>query len=710
MDELTTPKLPKRISKLDELAHNLWWSWYIPARNLYKSLDRPLWKLTGHNPVKLLQQIEPYRLVAAAEEPDFISKYDAVIDALESTMSTSNTWFAREYPHLAQKPIAYFSLEFAIHNSLPLYAGGLGVLAGDYCKEASDLGLPLVGVGFMYPQGYVHQHINDDGWQDDTYEQLDFNAAPISIARNASGEPMRIKVPLDDKTVQVAVWQANVGRVKLYLLDTNIEENEHPDRELSARLYAGDREMRLAQEILLGIGGVRVLRALGIEPVVWHANEGHTAFMMLERTRELVEKDMTFEQAAAKVRATTVFTTHTPIPAGHDVFTLDLIERSFHRYWGTLGLDRDSFLALGMEPNSNLFNMTVLALRMSNYRNGVSELHGGVCRRMWHPLWPEVPEKDVPITSITNGIHIRTWIGVQMASLFDKYLGSDWRERLDGPLLWERVLEIPDEELWAARRWLKYKLISEAQERARKCWAANHLSPGQALAMGAFLDTEILTIGFSRRFTAYKRASLVLHDPNRLKRMLRNEYHPIQIIFSGKAHPDDHAGKQLIQEVFNAAKSPDFGGRLAFIEDYDMHMARYLVQGADVWLNLPRPLREASGTSGQKAAVNGVLHLSVLDGWWYEGYNGANGWAIHNDTESPDSPEQDKADAEALYELLEKKVIPLYYDRDTNDVPHGWVKMIKESIRSNAPRFSARRMAKDYVTQMYLPAYKTADG
>lgn len=710
MDELTTTKLPKRISGLDELAHNLWWSWHTEARNLYKSLDRPLWKLTGHNPVKLLQQIEPYRLVAAAEEPDFVRKYDAVMDALDATMSTSDTWFAREYPHLAQKPIAYFSLEFAIHNSLPLYAGGLGVLAGDYCKEASDLGLPLVGVGFMYPQGYVHQHINDDGWQEDMYEQLDFSAAPISLAHDATGKSIRIKVPLDDKSVHVAVWQANVGRLKLFLLDTNVEENEHPDRELSARLYAGDREMRLAQEILLGIGGVRVLRALGIEPVVWHANEGHTAFMMLERTRELVEKGMTFEQAAERVRATTVFTTHTPIPAGHDVFTFDLIEKNFHRYWGTLGLDRDSFLGLGMEPNSNLFNMTVLALRMADYRNGVSELHGGVCRRMWHSLWPEVAEKDVPIKSVTNGIHVPTWIGVQMADVYQRHLGPDWIQRHDDPALWERVLEIPDEEIWAARHWLKYKLINEAQERARKCWAANHVSPAQALAMGAFLDAEILTIGFSRRFTAYKRASLIFHDQNRLKRILSNEYHPIQIIFSGKAHPDDHAGKQLIQEVFNAAKSSDFGGRLAFIEDYDMHMARYLVQGADVWLNLPSPLREASGTSGQKAALNGVLHLSVLDGWWYEGYNGTNGWAIENNSGAPDSPEQDKADAEALYELLEEKVIPLYYDRDTNGIPRGWVKMIKESIRSNAPRFSARHMAKDYVTQMYLPAYNAADG
>jgi starch phosphorylase len=500
-----------------------------------------------------------------------------------------------------------------------------------------------------------------------------------------------------------------VGRVKLFLLDTNVEENDHPDRELSARLYAGDREMRLAQEILLGIGGVRVLRALGIEPVVWHANEGHTAFMMLERTRELVEKGLTFDQAAARVQASTIFTTHTPIPAGHDAFTFDLIEKSFHRYWETLGLDRDSFLGLGMEPNNNLFNMTVLALKMANYRNGVSELHGGVCRRMWHSLWPEVAEKDVPITSVTNGIHVPTWIGVQMADLYSKYLGPDWIQRHDDPALWERVLDMPDEEIWAARRWLKYKLINEAQERARKYWTANHLSPAQALAMGAFLDTEILTIGFSRRFTAYKRASLIFHDQNRLKQILRDEYHPIQIIFAGKAHPDDHVGKQLIQEIFNAAKSSDFGGRLAFVEDYDMHMARYLVQGADIWLNLPSPLREASGTSGQKAALNGVLHLSVLDGWWYEGYNGTNGWAIENNSLAPDSPEQEKADAEALYELLEEKVIPLYYDRDTNGIPRGWVKMVKESIRSNVPRFSARRMAKDYVTQMYLPAYNAVD-
>ena len=709
MNSLSTPKPPKRIGELSELAYNLWWSWHIDARQLFKVLDRPLWKATGHNPVKLLQQIAPYRLVAAAGDPIFLKNYDSVISDFKADMSATSTWFNTEYPHLAQHTIAYFSLEFAIHYSLPLYAGGLGILAGDYCKEASDLGLPIVGVGFMYPQGYFHQYISADGCQEEAYEQLGFTEAPIHPVLTAQGQAMHIEVPLDARSVHVAVWQVNVGRVKLYLLDTNVEDNLPSDRGLSARLYAGDREMRLHQEIVLGIGGVRVLRALGIEPAVWHANEGHTAFMMLERTRELVEKGLDFTEAANKVRDTTVFTTHTPVPAGNDVFSLELMERCFHRYWGTLGLDRDAFLKLGMQDSDNtVFNMTVLGLRMANQRNGVSQLHREVCHRMWHSLWPDATEEDVPITSVTNGIHVPTWVAPQMARLYERHLSHDWLKRHDDPALWEHVLAIPDEEIWAVRRWLKYKLIGAVQDRARKRWSEDNVAPVQALAMGALLDTETLTLGFSRRFTDYKRAALILYDVSRLKRMLRSKLQPVQIIFSGKAHPNDEHGKQLIQEIYTVAKDPEFGGRIAFIEDYDMHMARYLVQGTDVWLNTPRPLQEASGTSGQKAAINGVPHLSVLDGWWYEGYNGTNGWAIHNDVEAIDPADQDKADAEELYSLLENKIIPLYYERDINGVPHGWIRIIKETIRSNAPLFSARRMAKEYTEQMYLAAVQSS--
>ncbi len=705
MNNESVSKLPRRIDGLSELAYNLWWSWHIEARQLFKALDNPLWKATGHNPVKLLQQIAPYRLVAAAEDPLFLKKYDSVMSDFKDAMSGGDTWFNTKYPHLAQHTIAYFSLEFAIHNSLPLYAGGLGVLAGDYCKESSDLGLPMVGIGFMYPQGYFHQHVSDDGWQEEFYEQLNFGEAPIRPVLTAEGQPMTVETPLDMRSVRVNVWQANVGRVKLYLLDTNVEGNSPSDRELSARLYAGDQEMRLQQQIIIGIGGVRVLRALGIQPVIWHANEGYAAFMILERVRELVAKGLNFTEAANLVRATTVFTIHTLVSAGSDVFSLDLVEKYFHRYWSHLGLDRKRFLELGIQGTDNsAFNTTVLGLRMADYRNGVSQLHGGTCRRTWHSLWPDKEEKDVSISSVTNGVHVPTWIAPQAARLYETYLDHDWLKRHDDPTLWEKVLDIPDEEIWAMRRWLKNKLISAVKERARRRWVEDHVEPAQALAMGGLLDPEALTIAFCRRFTSYKRATLIFHDFDRLKRILQNELQPLQIIFAGKAHPNDERGKQLIQKIYNAAKDPEFGGQIVFVEDYDMHMARYLVHGADVWLNTPQPLHEASGTSGQKAALNGVLHLSVLDGWWCEGYNGKNGWTIHGDSETSDSADRDKTDAGALYRLLEDKVVPLYYDRDINGVPHGWIQVIKEAIRSNAPLFSARRMAKEYTEQMYLPA------
>ena len=705
MNDLSVSKLPRRIEGLNELAYNLWWSWNIEARQLFKALDTQIWKATGHNPVKLLQQIAPYRSVAAAQDPIFLKKYDSVMSAFKDAMSGADTWFQTQYPNLVQHTIAYFSLEFAIHNSLPLYAGGLGVLAGDYCKESSDFGLPIVGIGFMYPQGYFHQHVSGDGWQEEVYEQLNFGEAPINPVLTSEGQPIIVEVPLDTKSVRLTVWQVNVGRVKLYLLDTNVEGNSQSDRELSARLYAGDQETRLQKQIIIGIGGVRVLRALGIEPTVWHANEGYTAFMTLERVRELVGSGIEFTKAVNIVRATTVSTIHTSALGVSDSYSTDIIEKYFHRYWDSLSLDRETFLKLGAQESDNsTFNMTVLGLRMADYRNGVSHLHGGLCRRTCNSLWPDAKEKEVPISSVTNGVHVPTWVAPQTASLYATYLGHDWPAKHDDPNLWGKVADIPDEGIWTMRRWLKAKLISSVKERARKRWAEDHVAPEQALAMGALLDTEILTIAFCRRFTAYKRASLILKDIGRLKQLLRNEFQPVQIIFAGKAHPNDEPGKKLIQQIYNAAKNPEFGGRIAFVEDYDMHVARYLVHGADVWLNTPKPLHEASGTSGQKAAINGVLHLSVLDGWWYEGYNGKNGWAIHSNAETLNSADQDKADAEELYRLLEEKVVPLYYDRDINGIPHGWIHIIKEAIRTNVPLFSARRMVKEYTEQMYLPA------
>lgn len=708
MNNITSSNLPRRIEGLGELAYNLWWSWNIEARQLFKALDAPLWRATGHNAVKLLQQIAPPRLVEAAQDTSFVDKYNSVMAAFKETVEGTDTWFNKQYPELKEQITAYFSLEFAIHNSLPLYAGGLGVLAGDFCKESSDLGLPLVAVGFMYPQGYFHQHISADGWQQQIYEKLNFGESPITQVLNGDGQPLIIEVQLDTRSIRVIVWQVNVGRVKLYLLDTNVEGNSQPDRELSARLYAGDKEMRLQQQIIIGIGGVRVLRALNIEPVMWHVNEGYTAFTALERTREMVAQGLSFTEALEKVRATTVFTIHTMVLSGSDTYSSDLIAKYFQQYWESLGLSREAFIKLGAQAADNsAFNMTSLGLITAGYRNGVSQLHGSICRRVCNSLWPGLEEKDVPITSVTNGIHVPTWVSPQAAGLYEQYLADNWCDRHDDPVLWQKVVDIPDHELWEMHQGLKSKLISTVKERARERWAEGHIAPEQALAMGALLDKDVLTIAFCRRFTAYKRASLILRDIGRLKKLLRNEFRPVQIIFAGKAHPNDETGKHIIQEIFNAAKNPEFGGRIAFAEDYDMHLARYLIQGADVWLNTPEPLHEASGTSGQKASLNGVPNLSVLDGWWQEGYNGKNGWAIESNPDI-DVNERDQADAEELYRLLEEKIVPLYYERDLKGIPLGWMQVVKEAIRSNAPMFSARRMTKEYAQQMYLPPVQIA--
>jgi glycogen phosphorylase len=709
MNVLSTQKLPKRILGLNDLANNLWWSWNHDARELFKSLDRPLWKATVHNPVRLLREIPPFRLVAATDDPAFIDKYDSVMSSFKEYTSDKQSWVHDKFPQLEKHTIAYFSMEFALHNSIPLYAGGLGVLAGDYCKEASDLGLPMVGVGFMYPQGYFQQRISDEGWQQEVYKQFNFSEAPVSRVLDTEKRPVKITVDLDSGPVVITAWQVNVGRVKLYLLDSDVEENRPAERQLTARLYGGDREARLRQEIVLGIGGVRMLRKLGIEPVIWHANEGHASFMMLERCRELVAKGTDFNEAADTVTNGTVFTTHTPVPAGNDTFEHGLIDKYFGNYWGTLKLSRNAFLELGTQKgDGNKFNMTVLGMNMAARRNGVSELHGAVCRRMWQCLWPETEEKDVPIKSVTNGVHVSTWVAPQMARLYSDYVGKDWLAKHDDPATWEHIGDIPDEEIWNARMWLKNKLISAAQGQTRRRWTENHSSPVPVIAMGALLDADVLTIGFCRRFTGYKRGNLILHDLNRLKKILQNELRPVQIIFAGKAHPNDEHGKHLIQEVFNIARNPEFGGRIAFVEEYNMHMAHFLVSGVDVWLNTPQPLQEASGTSGMKAGLNGVPQLSVLDGWWYEGYNGTNGWAIDGDNGVTDPAEMDRLHANELYHLLEEKIIPLYYDRDLNGVPHRWLQVVKQAIRTTMPMFSARRMVKEYTDRLYLPTIESS--
>ncbi len=661
--------------------------------------------MTEHNPVKQLREISLDKLRKAANDPSFLALYDSVMAAFDRDMSACDTWFSLKYPNLLLGPVAYFSAEFAIHNSLPIYAGGLGVLAGDMCKEASDLGLPLVAVGFMYPQGYFHQHISAEGWQEEIYRQLNFDDVPVDPVLTPRGDRLLVKVELDNRTVFVCVWRLRVGCVNIYLLDTNVEENAPWDQQLSARLYIADRGQRIQQEIVLGIGGVRVLRALGIKPAIWHANEGHTAFMMLERAREEVEKGATFAEALERVRATSVFTTHTPVLAGHDIFPAELVERYFHRYWESLGIDRQAFLRLGDQSGSasQTFNMTVLGLRTANQRSAVSKLHGEVARRMWHDLWPEVKEDKVPISYVTNGIHVPTWIAPELCALCDKYLGKDWVQKHDEPEVWQRVLDIPDDELWGVHQLLKYKLIHIILERAQERWAEDKVLPQQVLAMGALLDQDVLTIGFVRRFTEYKRPELIFHDMERLKRIVKDKWQPIQIVFAGKSHPADFPSKHLLHQVYSLASDREFHGRIAFVEDYDMHTAHYLAQGVDVWLNTPRRLQEACGTSGMKAALNGVPHLSILDGWWREGYNGSNGWAINGGPEMSGAGDEDEADAAALYQLLEEKIVPLYYERDRSGIPHGWIRLVKEAIHSVVPAFSARRMLKEYAERMYLP-------
>lgn len=707
-------KLPERIGRLEELACNLWWSWHPRARDLFRALDYTLWRTGGHNPVKQLREMSVDKLAAAAADPVFLSLYDSVMSAFDADMSDNSSWFAKNHGGILGGPVAYFSMEFAIHNSLPIYAGGLGVLAGDLCKEACDLGLPLVGVGFMYPQGYFHQHISAEGWQEEIYEQLNFDEAPIRpinpVSRSTWCGPL-VQVQLGDRPVGLGAWQVRMGRDSLYLLCCDIEGNAPEDRQLCARLYTADQEQRIQQEIVLGVGGVRALRALGIDPSVWHSNEGHSAFMMLERIREQVEQGSSFDKALKKVQSTTVFTTHTPVAAGHDVFPVALVDRYLHGYRESLGISRETFLELGQQhgPGDEVFNMTVLALKLSGHRNAVSRLHGKITRRMWHGLWPDAGEDETPICHITNGIHVPTWAAPEMSRLYEKYLGPELAQKYDEPALREHLPDIPDEELWAAHQVLKRKLIGAMIERARQCSSARECSARQVLAMGALLDPNALTIGYVRRFASYKRPDLVFHDVERLKRIVTDGLRPVQIVFAGKSHPADLPSKQLLQHVFNLATDRGFQGRIAFVEDYDMHIAHYLVQGVDVWLNTPRRRFEASGTSGMKAALNGVLHLSVRDGWWHEGYNGNNGWAIGDDVESYDHKEEDRADASALYQLLEDEIVPLYYRRDRAGVPHDWIHLVKEAIRSIVPFFCTRRMLKEYIEKMYVPAARNSD-
>ena len=703
--------LPRRIKRLEELAFNLWWVWHPEAQRLFIEIDNLLWEDSYHNPVVFLRDVDRTRLNAMTNDRYFLDKYDRVMREFDRYMKENDTWYSDTYPDLHDELMAYFSFEFGLHESLMVYAGGLGVLSGDHLKQASDLGIPLVAVGFVYTYGYFSQRISEDGWQEAENVPINFDELPLIRLLDEDGQPIKISIDLPGRKVCARIYELDVGRVKLYLLHTNIPDNSPNDRQLTDMLYISDLELRISQEILLGMGGVRALRALGYSPTAWHMNEGHSAFLTLERALEYIQKGMSFDEAAELVKKTNVFTTHTPVPAGNDEFPLWLIDKYFSQVWPELGLSRDTFIQIAQIKQSwggDAFSMPLLALKLSEFRNGVSELHGKVARKMWHFNWSDHKVEDVPIDHITNGIHTETWLARRMGILFSRYMGSDWADHICDLDFWAHVENIPDEELWRVRRHLKRKLVANIISRGRKKWESNRVHPVKTIASGVLLDPYALTIGFARRFATYKRANLIFRDYDRLLRIVMNPRMPVQFVFAGKAHPADEPGKLMIQEVYRAVKDARFGGRLAFLEDYDMNIARFMVQGVDVWLNTPRRPREASGTSGMKAALNGVLNFSVLDGWWREGFNGRNGWAIGEDiTRSDDPHEQDEADAISLYETLENEIIPLYYQqRSADNLPAEWIAWMKESIRTLGGQFSMCRMVTEYMTRMYEPAIK----
>ncbi len=702
------PRIPEAIGRLSELAYNLWWSWEPQAQELFASIDPVLWDAVNHNPVKFLHRARQAGLDAAAADAGYLQRYAAVFAAFDAYMDPKTpTWFKEAHPKAAGSTIAYFSAEFGLHEALPIYSGGLGILSGDHCKSASDLGLPFIGVGFLYPQGYFTQRIDDNGVQQAEYEKIDFSEVPATPAVDPQGNAVLINVDLPGRTVYAKVWRIQVGRIPIFLMDTDVDRNAAPDRELSARLYGGDREMRISQEFVLGIGGVRAVRALGFKPSVWHMNEGHSAFLGLERMREFMQDEgLSLFEAMEVVRSNTLFTTHTPVPAGNDAFDFALVEKFFWQFWTQLGVTRDQFIAFAQQqlPWGPQYSMTVLALRLSGYANGVSKLHGAVSRSMWAFLWPGTPLAEVPIGHITNGVHTKTWLQPELRTLYARWFDPEWGALgFDQQPRWT-VEKLPAGELWEAHRARKFKMVQQVRTRARTQAIRHGEGPQYVAAVAAALNPDALTLGFARRFATYKRATLIFSDLERIKRILGDSDRPVQLVFSGKAHPADEPGKSFIQKIYEMSNDPAFFGKILFVEDYDMNVARHLVSGVDVWLNNPRRPLEASGTSGQKAGVNGAPNFSALDGWWEEGFDGENGWAIGEARAYKDEATQDEADALSLYATLEDEIIPLYFTRDADGIPQGWVDKMRKSIASVGPRFSMDRQVKDYVNRYYVQA------
>jgi starch phosphorylase len=702
------PTLPAGLEPLREITLNLWWTWEPSARRLFRQLDPDLWNRTNHNPVRMLQLSRQARLEEVAQDKTFLRELKEVHTAFKNYLARTDTYGKAGAGNAIKKPVAYFSAEFGFHESIPNYSGGLGILAGDHCKSASDLDLNFVAIGLLYRHGYFKQEIDKEGAQQAISLNQNFHHLPIREVQRGDGN-LLIPVRILDREVFAKVWQLQVGRINLYLLDTDTPENNAEDRLITAELYGGDLEMRMRQEIVLGIGGVKTLSALGIDAEVFHMNEGHSAFLALERIRlNVVEKKMDFYSALQVVAAANVFTTHTPVPAGNDSFSREMMKKYFGDFAKELGLPFDELFSFGqtrLDPDDP-FSMTILALRLSRHANGVSKLHGEVSRSLWKDVWNGVPTHEVPITSITNGIHTKTWMAPEFSALYRKYLG-DWEEHLTEPDFWRRVIDIPDTQLWEMHQKLKLRLVEFVRERVRARCERIGASPEAIRDVNHILDPEILTIGFARRFATYKRGTLLFSDRERLKRMLNDTTRPVQFIFAGKAHPRDEAGKALIQEVYKFSREAGFEHRVVFVEDYDSYIARRLVQGVDLWLNNPLRPMEASGTSGMKLTPNGGLNLSVLDGWWAEGYNGNNGWAIGSEITDGTTEFQNEVDASSLYQLLENQIIPLYYAKPDGKLPLAWLQLMRESIRSVTPVFNTHRMVKEYTERLYIPAAKS---
>jgi len=702
------PKIPRRLARLEELATNLWYSWDRPTRTLFARLHPGLWDAVGHNPKLFLRRIDEQRLVDAVDDQVFLATYNRVLSAYDTYHSEPMRPSGQE--SLGEHDlVAYFCFEFGLHESFPIYSGGLGILAGDHCKAASDMRLPFIAVGLLYRQGYFTQTINSEGQQVATYHDADFDDLPISPVLEDDGNELIVRVPLAGRQVAVKVWQAIIGHVRLILLDTDLEENTPEDRDIAHQLYGGDRHTRIRQEIILGIGGPRALSAMGLKPTVWHINEGHAAFLILERIRMLRQAGLDFASALEAVAVNTVFTTHTPVPAGHDHFAPDMIEAYFRDFLPELGISRDELMALGRKDGSPDFNMTALAIRGSRRHNGVSRIHGGVSSRICADLWPQIEAEENPMTYVTNGVHVPTFLALEWIELFDQFLGYEWRHRMSDPGFWSRIDRIPDHLFWSVHQSLKSQMLQLIRHRITHQHLRNHGSQAHLDRMFRYADPanpNVLTIGFARRFATYKRATLLFENLDWLREIVADGERPVLFIFAGKAHPADQPGQELIRQIYHIMHMPEFVGKVLLAEGYDLNMARRLVAGVDVWLNNPVYPLEASGTSGMKAGINGVLNLSVLDGWWGEGYDGTNGWAIKPAPENMDEYRRNKEDSQTLYELLQDQVIPLYYKRDKFGYSPEWVKMAKTSIATLLPRFNASRMVSEYVSRFYLPAAK----